>query len=420
MSTRPFQVVVWGASGFTGRLVCEHISKDYKGQINWAMAGRSQEKLESIRADLAEKYGAEISEVPILLGTLEDQSSLENIASQTDVIISTAGPFAKYGTPIVDAAVSESSHYCDITGEVPWVKSLIDKHHEEATRKNVRIVNCCGYDSIPSDLGALFVVEHFKKTFGALPSRVVTAVAEGKGGVSGGTIATGMYQLTQSSGSKGKDKGKEEDSSSTYALIPKDAQRGTDKDEWWTEFCAPLNKYLAPFIMQVCNTRIVQRSNYLLNWGGEKFSYREGVVASGSTSAKGVAIGTIAIGAIFSRPWLHPLLRKFVPAPGQGPSREAMMTGFYKHRVLAEGKDSVVIAEVGDKNRDPGYWGTSRMVLEAALCLALQQKELDADPELVHGGVITPAAAMGNKLIDRLKNNAGLTFEVTEVKKGSA
>ena len=116
MTTRPFQVVIWGASGFTGRLVCEHLSRDYKGQVSWAMAGRNKEKLESIRADLAASYGAEISEVPILLGTLEDQASLDSIASQTDVIISTAGPFAKYGTPIVDAAVRESSHYCDITG----------------------------------------------------------------------------------------------------------------------------------------------------------------------------------------------------------------------------------------------------------------------------------------------------------------
>ena len=417
MTARPFQVVIWGASGFTGRLVCEHLSRDYKGQVSWAMAGRSQAKLESIRADLAEKYGAEISEIPILLGTLDDQASLNNIASQTDVIISTAGPFAKYGTPIVDAAVRESSHYVDITGEVPWVKSLIDTYHEEATKKNVRIVNCCGYDSIPSDLGALFVVDNFKSSFGVMPIRVLSAVAEGRGGVSGGTIATGMYQLAQAAESKGT----KVDSSSTYALIPPGAQQGNDKDAWWTAYSTPIGSYLAPFVMQVCNTRIVQRSNYLLNWGGPEFSYREGVVTSGSVAAKGVALGTIAVAAAFSRPWLHPLLRKFVPAPGEGPSREQMMNGMYKHKVVAEGKDgSVVIAEVGDKNRDPGYWGTSRMVLEAALCLALQKKELDADPVLVKGGVITSAAAMGTHLIDRLKNRAGLTFEISEVKKASA
>ena len=189
--SKPFHIVVWGASGFTGRLVCEHVARDYKGKVNWAMAGRSKEKLESIRAELAEKYGDDLNKTPILIGNLEDQSSLDQIATQTKVIISTAGPFAKYGTPVVNAAVRGKAHYCDITGEVPWVKSMINKHHEDAESKGIRVVNCCGYDSIPSDLGSLLVVNEFQSTLGKLPNQITTAIAEGRGGVSGGTIANG-------------------------------------------------------------------------------------------------------------------------------------------------------------------------------------------------------------------------------------
>ena len=409
--SKPFHIVVWGASGFTGRLVCEHVARDYKGKVNWAMAGRSKEKLESIRAELAEKYGDDLNKTPILIGNLEDQSSLDQIATQTKVIISTAGPFAKYGTPVVNAAVRGKAHYCDITGEVPWVKSMINKHHEDAESKGIRVVNCCGYDSIPSDLGSLLVVNEFQSTLGKLPNQITTAIAEGRGGVSGGTIASAMNQMAVAA---------TEDSTSTYALMPSGEQKGPDNDFWGTEYCGPLGKYLAPFVMQVCNTRIVQRSNYLLGWGGPEFSYKEGVLSKGWASAKMVAFGTIAVLLAFTQAWLHPLLKKIVPAPGEGPSKEQRENGFFKHKVVGESKDgSVVIAEVGDPHRDPGYWSTSRMVLEAGLCLALQQKELDADKNVLHGGVITPAAAMGVHLIERLRA-AGFTYEVKEVKNATA
>ena len=412
---RPFHVVVWGSTGFTGKLVCEHIAKDYKGQVKWAMAGRNPQKLESIRADLASQYGEDaVKDVPIIIGTLDDASSLDAIASQTSVIINTAGtPFALNGTPVVDAAVRNKTHYVDITGEVPWVKSLIDKHHDTAAHNNTRIVNCCGYDSIPSDLGTYFMVQHFKKEYGHPPKSVITAVAEGSGGVSGGTVYTGMYQATQKESSKPENSG-------VYALIPRGAQPGSDKDLWGTRYCTPLQKYLAPFIMQVCNSRIVERSNYLLDYGGPSFSYTEATLAKGWWGAKVVAAATLGIGAAISQSWFHPVLRKFAPAPGQGPSREAMMEkGFFKHALVGESQDgsTVVIGEMGDPKRDPGYWGTSRMVLEAGLCLALQQGALDGDEGLVHGGVLTPASAMGSHLIERLER-AGQYYTIKRVVKG--
>lgn len=418
--SKPFNVVVWGASGFTGQLVCEHIAKDYKHQVKWALAGRNAQKLEKIRAELAERYGSEIADTPILLGSLDDAASLDTIAQQTDVIISTAGsPFALHGTPVVAAAVRQSTHYVDITGEIPWVKRLVKEYHEEAAAKNVRIVPCCGYDSVPSDIGALLVVDHIRNKLHKEPASVTTAVWDARGGVSGGTIATGMYQVSEAA--KSKDTGL--DATSTYALIPPGATVGKDTDIWRPRFDAALGSWLAPFIMQVCNTRVVQRSNYLLNWGGPGFSYSEGQRTSGWASATALAAAVVSTGAVLSQVWLHPLLKRVLPAPGQGPDRDFIMTkGRFTHRVVGVTKEEggavpdVVVAELGDPKRDPGYWGTSRMVLEAALTLALQRDELDKDSGVLHGGVLTPASALGATYMDRLRA-AGLKFEVKEVKK---
>jgi short subunit dehydrogenase-like uncharacterized protein len=443
---RPFNVVVWGSSGFTGRLVCEHLAKDYKnGAVSWAMAGRNKQKLEEIRDALAQTYGAEIKDTPILIGDLADPASLDAIAAQTSVLISTAGPFISHGTPIVEAALRQSCDgYVDITGEarqqlhparlsghtthhppltrvlprprsqVPWVKQLLSAHHEEAAAKGVRIIPCCGYDSIPSDMGAYAVVTAMQERFGASPTQVVTGLLSGAGGVSGGTIATGMLLLTEHAGPGANG----EDASSTYALIPAGAERGTSQDMWTPRRSALLDSWLAPFIMQACNTRIVQRSNYLLGWGGAAFDYTEAIMTPGRLGAAAVAAGTAAAVLAFSRKWMHPLLRRFVPAPGQGPTREAMLGGHWRHRVVGEAPSGArVTVEIGDPHRDAGYWGTSRMVLEAALCIALQKADLQADAKLLGGGVLTPASALGGVLVSRLRA-AGLEIEVTEARAG--
>eukprot|EP00887_Chlorella_sp_A99_P001868 scaffold19.g1868.t1 len=379
-TARPYHVVIWGATGFTGRLVAEHLSRDYKasqraaaapcvprppplpadrqgGEVKWALAGRDQTKLEKLRLELSEAYGADIRDVPILTGDLTDQSSLDKIASATRVILTTAGPFLRLGGPLVAAAVRNGSHYVDITGEIPYVRKTIDAHHEDAARKGLRIVPCCGYDSIPFDLGAFLVVEHLRQQ-GKAAAKVVNALWSSAGGVSGGTVASGF---------------------------------------------------------EVVNARIVHRSAYLLDYG-PRFSYREAVGAKSWLSARAVQLGTLALGAAFTQSWLHPLLKRTSPAQGKGPSRKVMLGGHYKHVLLgysAEpegGTPTVVRAEVCDPHRDYGYWGTARMVLEAALCLALEQEELDADPRCVKGGVLTAASAMGSHLIERLRK-AGIKYE---------
>lgn len=410
-TARPYHVVIWGATGFTGRLVAEHLSRDYKGgEVKWALAGRDQTKLEKLRLELSEAYGADIRDVPILTGDLTDQSSLDKIASATRVILTTAGPFLRLGGPLVAAAVRNGSHYVDITGEIPYVRKTIDAHHEDAARKGLRIVPCCGYDSIPFDLGAFLVVEHLRQQ-GKAAAKVVNALWSSAGGVSGGTVASGFEVFKEMRESPQLGEG------GVYALVPP-AARGAaaDRDFWGVEWSAALGRWLAPFLMQVVNARIVHRSAYLLDYG-PRFSYREAVGAKSWLSARAVQLGTLALGAAFTQSWLHPLLKRTSPAQGKGPSRKVMLGGHYKHVLLgysAEpegGTPTVVRAEVCDPHRDYGYWGTARMVLEAALCLALEQEELDADPRCVKGGVLTAASAMGSHLIERLRK-AGIKYEV--------
>ncbi|PSC71057.1 saccharopine dehydrogenase [Micractinium conductrix] len=413
---RAFDVVVWGATGFTGRLVAEHLARDYKTGVKWAIAGRSQERLEKLRSELSEQYGGELREVPILIGDIQNQASLDSIAAQTRVMLSTAGPFALYGTPVVDAAVRSGTHYVDITGEVPWVKTIVDKYHEAAAAKGVRIVPCCGFDSIPFDLGALLAVRHLAERYGKKTAKVLNVVMGSKGGVSGGTIASGLNMAKES-------KSNPEIAAcarTVYALVPPES-RGTDGEFWGVEKSAELGRWLAPFVMQVCNNRVVHRSNYFLHYTEDPkdFRYQEAIAAPSWFGARAVQLGTIAAGMAFSQTWLHPLLKKIVPAQGEGPSRDNMLNGYFKNRVLAWSAEpagtapTLVQAEVGDPHRDGGYWGTSRMLLESALCLALQQQELDKADDLQKGGVLTAASAMGMVLVERLRA-AGMTYKILE------
>ncbi|KAI8104528.1 hypothetical protein M9434_003083 [Picochlorum sp. BPE23] len=404
VGTRPFNVVLWGSTGFTGRLVAEHMMQRYaKDDIKWAMAGRSKEKVQTIRDSLAEKYGVDAESVPILVGDSNDLASLESIASSTDVILSTAGPFSLYGTNVVDAAVLNGCDYVDITGETPWVQGMIRKHHETAKQKGIRIIPCCGYDSTPSDMGA-WVVEREAKRRGKKLVSARTMLLDSRGGVSGGTIASGL-EIAADPENRKKDL-------SPYAFIPEGESKGEDKDVWVPK--THMGVTLAPTIMQAINSRVVQRSNYLLDWGKSSFSYSEMIAVKSKVQAWMVSIAT-GIGVfLFSQPWLHGLLKKIVPAPGQGPSRELMMSGYYKHLVVGETEDGEhIFGEFSDSSRDPGYWGTSRLVLEAALCLALNKKELDECPDVLHGGVLTPASALGPVLQKRLED-AGIVCRITE------
>lgn len=405
---REFDLVIWGATGFTGRLVAEYIHGRYGtgDQLRWAIAGRNQARLESIRAGI----GATDKTLPILIGDSRDPGSLAAIAGRSRVICSTVGPFAKYGSGLVAACVASGTDYCDITGEVQWVRRMIDAHEKQAQSTGARIVHCCGFDSIPSDLGTLFMNNSMQARHGAPCDEVKLRVRRLRGTFSGGTFASMMTALEEAK----SDPAARRAMGNPYGLNPADGYRGPDgPDQRGTVWDPDVDSWTAPFVMAGVNTRVVRRSNALMDYAyGRDFRYNEAMMTGRGLSGWARAnTMTVALGGFMAAAWLPPtraiLNRLFLPAPGEGPSAEDREKGFY---------DIVLIGKAGGPgprtlrgrvkgDRDPGYGSTCKMLGESAVCLALDKLE-------VGGGFWTPASAMGADLIARLENNAGLSFEI--------
>jgi short subunit dehydrogenase-like uncharacterized protein len=400
--SREFDIVLWGATGFTGRLVADYLVRNYVGGesgLRLALAGRNKEKLEGI----ANEVGA--PQLPILIGDSFDADSLNAIATTAEVLITTVGPYAKYGAEVVAACVRNGTDYCDLTGETQFVRAMIDAHQEEAMRTGARIVHCCGFDSIPSDLGALMVQEAFKERHGRYASEVKMAAGRMSGAFSGGTFASmlNIFEELKENPSLRKVLG------NPYALNPKGI-RGQDRgDQAGVRYDQHLG-WTSPFIMAAINTRIVRRSHALMGlpWG-EDFRYSEvmstGKGPAGFTRAVSFAGGIAAFMAGVALPLTRPFVVKRLPAPGEGPSEQARAKGHFETRHVAIGDGQTVRGLVADQ-RDPGYGSTAVMLSEAALCLAFDGAQLQ-----VEGGILTPASAMGMRLVERLRA-AGMTFEV--------
>ena len=407
-SQRQYDVIVWGASGYTGRLVAEYLLGRYRanGDLRWAMGGRDREKLEAIRADL----GA--AEVPLLTGDSHDRASLEALVTQTRVVCTTVGPYARYGSELVEACAKHGTDYCDLSGEVPWMRRMIDAHETATRESGARIVHCCGFDSIPSDIGVFFLQQELKRRHGSYAQAIKFRLRAAKGGPSGGTVASLMNVIEEAR----RDRSVARTLANPYGLNPDGEQQGPDRrDLQGVAYDADLKSWIAPFVMAAINTKVVRRSNALMGYAyGQDFRYEEAMIAGpgigGRLKALGIACG---IGALMAGAALAPtraLLNRFVlPKPGQGPSPQQREAGYFNIILigrLAEG--SIVRARVtGD--RDPGYGSTSKMLGESAVCLAK-----DLDDASVGGGFWTPASALGAPLLERLKENAGLTFEIEE------
>ena len=401
--SREFDIVLWGATGFTGRLVADYLVRNYldgDAGLRLALAGRNKEKLEGI----AKEVGA--PQLPILIGDSFDAESLNAIASKAEVLITTVGPYAKYGAELVGACVRNGTDYCDLTGETHFIAAMIDAHEEEAKRTGARIVHCCGYDSIPSDLGTLIVQEAFKQRHGTYASQVKMAAVQMKGAFSGGTIASMLNMVDEMKENPGLRK----ILGNPYALNPKGV-RGPDKgDQTGPRFDGDLDMWTGAFIMAAINTRIVRRSHALMGlpWG-EDFRYSEvmgtGKGVKGWSGATSVAIGLGAFMGSLALPFTRPFVEKRLPSPGEGPDKEAREKGAFKTLFVALGDGQTERAVVSDR-RDPGYGSTAVMLSEAALCLALEGPQLPSG-----GGILTPATAMGMRLVERLRD-AGLTLEV--------
>lgn len=397
---RSHDIVLFGATGFTGKLVAEYLVKK-RGTARLAFAGRDRGKLDV----LARELGAN---VPLLVADAGNPESLAAVALDTKVVCTTVGPYAKYGSALVAACAAAGTDYCDLTGELQWVRRMIDAHHREAERTGARIVHCCGFDSIPSDLGVHVLQARAKATYGSACSRVTFGVRKMKGGASGGTIASMMEIVEEAK----RDPAVRRDLGDAYSLCPGE-ERGPDPGRpSGVAWDADLGALTGPFVMGAINERVVRRTNALSGYTyGRNFSYRERMCFPRGPKGLALAVGTTAgIGAFLAAaavPPVRKLLQGRLPAPGEGPSAEQRERGFFEIELIGKGTDSAgkdfgVRARVGAQG-DPGYSVTSRMLGESALCLAF-------DDRATGGGVLTPAFALGDRLVRRLRA-FGMTLE---------
>lgn len=406
---RDYDLVLFGATGFTGRLVAEHLIDHAPDDLRWAIAGRRAGALDAVAADLGRP------DLPVIVADAHDIAAMRELAAGTRVVCSTVGPYAVHGSPLVGACAAEGTDYCDLTGELQWVRKMIDTHQESAEASGARILHSCGFDSIPFDLGVVHAQRQMQARHGVHATRVKGRLKAAKGTASGGTVAS-MVNLLGESVTDGEMRKLIRD---PYALNPEGDRSGPDQNERMVPFHdTDFDAWTGPFPMSPVNTRVVRRTHALLGhpWGPD-FRYDEamltgsgplGAVAAAGIGA-GLAVGAVVGGAAAATGPGRALLNRILPDPGTGPSPEAQANGFYDVRFHAEHPTdpakSLRTRVRGD--RDPGYGSTSRMLGETALALAAGECE-------VGGGHWTPGAALADALLERLPANAGVTFEVLD------
>ena len=412
MEKRSYAVVLYGATSFVGQITAHYLTeflsntKDKNGaNVTWAIAGRDEEKLNELQSKLASK-------VDIIIANSDDAASLDKMTKQSQVIISTVGPYLKYGEPLIKSCVNNGTDYVDLTGEAIFIKDMMDKYQDTAKQSGARIVNSCGFDSIPSDLGVYFTQQKAEGKFGNACDVIHMRVKAAKGGLSGGTIASMATIFEEVS----KDKSRRKQVANPYLLnddkdAPNVRQANVSKPEYDDEH----KRWLAPFVMASINTRIVHRSNQLLGYEyGRDFKYDEAMWmkdgVKGKLSSYAMSAGLLGFAtAMTIKPSRELLSKHVLPKSGSGPSKEEQENGYFDIRLFGQtaSNDTINTKVTGDK--DPGYGSTSRMLSQAALCLAQ-----DISKDDVGGGFWTPASAMGDSLIERLEAHSGISFEVVE------
>ena len=397
-----FEVVLWGATGFTGKLVARHLAQTYGEELKWAIAGRNKARLEQLRQELG------MPALEIIEADSGDRSSLDQLVSRTQVVCTTVGPYASYGDELVAACVEAGTHYCDLTGEVQWMARTIDNQLEAARLSGSRIVHTCGFDSIPSDLGTLFLQQGMWENYGEYADRVKSRVGRFRGAASGGTISSMLLMFEEAAG----DPAVREAMANPYSLNPAGERSGPDTlDEEKPLYDEEFQQWSSTFVMAAINTRVVRRSNALAGYPyGTDFRFSErqltGQGWKGKQKALNICRGSRLTPLVMGFKPARKLAARFLPAPGEGPSPEAQRKGYFEllfHGSNSASGNSLRARVAGD--RDPGYGATSRMLGEAAVCLA--RDELDCE-----GGIWTPATAMGEHLIRRLQQSAGISFEL--------
>lgn len=403
MSAQEFDVIVYGATGFTGRLVAEYLLRTYgaEGEVRWAIAGRDREKLKAVSIEI----GAPMS-LPLIETKTTDSGALDALAHRARVIITTVGPYQRYGEPLLAACVRAGTDYVDLCGEPNWMAAMIEKYEKAAKESGARIVFSCGFDSIPFDCGVWFLQQEAQRRFGKPARDVRGRVRKMKGGASGGTMASMLATFE----AVRRDASVAALLANPFSLSPKNLVAQPNGDIAVHDEDIPT--WSAPFIMAGINTKNVHRSNALRGYPyGQDFTYSEMMMTGDGASGKKRARAAVSQSGLQRAllgfaPTRWALTQFALPKPGQGPSKEERETGMYDVLYVGTTDDgrSLRASVYGDK--DPGYGSTSKMITEAALCLKATPREQTP------GGVWTPAAAMGNALIARLQERAGLTFKL--------
>ena len=389
MASAEFDIVVYGASGFTGRLVAEYLAAEYRGgDLKWAIAGRNLDKLASVRDAIGAPH-----DLPLIAADAGDPASLEAMVGRTASVLSTVGPYQLYGSGLVAACAAGGTDYLDLCGEPIWMRQMIDAHEAEARKTGARIVFSCGYDSLPFELGVFFLQQAAKKQLGSSLARVKGRVRKMKGTFSGGTAAS-MKAIFAAAANDPSLLPKLRD---PFVLTPgfEGPKQPPGNKPLFDE---DIGMWVAPFVMANINTRNVHRSNFLLGFPyGRDFVYDEMMVAgprdTGEATAKAIIAANNKLGA------------QGGPKPGEGPSKQERESGHYDLLFLGIAPDGRQMKAVVTGDRDPGYGSTSKMIAECAICLR-------RDTPHVAGGFWTPGAAMKDALLKRLVDHAGMTFTI--------
>ena len=400
MSDSDLDVVVFGATGFVGRLVAQRLATVDLGGLRVGLAGRSKDRLAQLRRDLGVDW-------PVLVADSQDEPSLQRLAGSARVVVSTVGPYARRGLPLVGACAAAGTSYADLTGEPTFVRRSIDEFQEPAVASGARIVHSCGFDSVPSDLGVQLLADRVIEDGAGQLAEATLLVVAIRGGISGGTIDSmrGLIDDVRA------DPALRRRLADPYLLSPdrgSEPDLGRQSDAFFVQRLDD-GSWVAPSVMSAFNSRIVRRSNALQGHRyGRELRYRE-VVRTGSSplgaaTAAGVAFGTGALAAGLANRWTRPLLDRVLPAPGEGPSEKARRTGYFRLEIRGVTNTGAQYTATVAAEGDPGYQATAVMLSESALCLA--QDDLPTA-----GGVLTPAVAMDGALVSRLRAS-GFTLDV--------
>ncbi|MEM1433176.1 MAG: saccharopine dehydrogenase NADP-binding domain-containing protein [Pseudomonadota bacterium] len=407
---REIDILLWGATGFTGQIVAEYMQRTYgNSNLTWGLGGRNQQKLEGVAQQVTKAHPTSGTAPALYVADASDPAQLAELVPKARVVLSTVGPYAKYGSELVAACAAAGTHYCDLTGEVQWMQQMIHAHQATAEASGARLVFTCGFDSIPSDLGTYRLAKEMQARHGCAPAAVKYRMRGASGGFSGGTFDSLITMMEQAEADP-KIKAIVAD---PYALNPAGESAGLDgpdkiTPEWDPDFSA----WVGPFVMAQINTRVVRRTNALTGYEyGRDFRYDEATLMPGGIfggfGASALSLGTAVINGMAGFGPTRSFLKSIGPKPGTGPDRAAQERGYFHIELLAkhpkESSKDLRLKIWGD--RDPGYGSTAKMLSESAVCLA--QDELT-----VGGGFWTPASAMGDELLERLPSNAGVSFEL--------